>query len=158
SKEALIDELFSREFEARVLDAGHLAMSGLPGVLAIADRLQELASEDPHFLAAMFALSFEVVHHGTPLRSRLADWLTRLELAIAEGFAAGLRDGSVDPGVDPSDAARDVLAAGAGLAFLWTSRPELVDLDHELQRFRDRIHAAATHSHRNPTACEARPA
>jgi AcrR family transcriptional regulator len=136
SKEALLNTLFSVEYEQRLNPPADQATTGLQRLLAPFDRIEALFDEDPGFLESMFALSFEAVKRGSVLRPRITAWLEQVAGTFEDNVRAGIADGSVRPDVHIADAASDVLARGVGIAYGWIVLPQRYDLRAELDRTR----------------------
>lgn len=150
TKDALLDELMRTEFDQRIIGGIGDELTGLQRVLAILDRLDQLAKEDERFLRAMFILGFEAVRGSTAVRPRIIRWLASLEAAVFDAMGAGQNDGSVRADVQPSDAAHECLMYGIGVAYAWIVLPG-TDVHAELERFRTRIvtdYAAPTRKRR----------
>jgi len=138
TKDALLDELLRAEWEQRFLGGVVDGLTGLQRVLAYADQFGQLADEDEQFLRAMFVLSFEAARGSAVGRPRIVRFLEELEAAVADAMTAGQTDGSVRADVQPSDAARECMINGCGIAYVWVVLPG-ADLRTELARWRTRI-------------------
>jgi hypothetical protein len=95
-------------------------------VLGRIDALQLLVAENPRFVRALFVLSFEAVGPAIALQPRMAGWLERVEAGLVEALAAGQRDGSVSPDIEPPPVAREIVAMGIGIACRWVLMPNTV--------------------------------
>src|SRR5689334_16486 len=105
TKNALLDELMRTDFEQRILGGIDDGLTGLQRVLAILERLGELADDDERFLKAMFVLGFEAARGSEAVTPRIIRWLDVLETTVVAAMTHGQQDGSVRPDVQAGDAA-----------------------------------------------------
>lgn len=139
TKDALLDYILEREYEARIdVDPGPGA-TGFQRLIAPIEALQTFAEQDPQLLRAMLVLNFEAVHDPGILRQRIQQWLTRFQQTLADAVRAGQSDGSIAAGLVPGDVSRDILSAGIGYAYLWIVTPESLHLPTVLGQWRRRI-------------------
>ncbi len=138
TKDALLDEVMRTEFEQRILGDVDDDLTGMQQVLAIVDRMDQLADEDERFLRVMFILAFEAVRGSAALRPRIIRWLEAVEAGVAAAITTGQSDGSVRADVQASDAARECLIYGCGMGYTWIVLPG-IDIHAELARYRARI-------------------
>jgi len=104
--------------------------------LAHLDRLEQLATEDPELLRAMFVAAFEAVKSTSALRPRSLGQLIVGMQKVEAGLKKGISDGSVQPDVDVARAVNDISSAVYGIAYLWLVLSDGYDLKHELKCLR----------------------
>jgi AcrR family transcriptional regulator len=138
TKDALLDELMRTEFEQQILGGTDDGLTGLQRVLIILERLGQLADDDERFLKAMFVLGFEAARGSEVITPRIIRWLEVLETTVAAAMTQGQEDKSVRADVQASDAARECLMYGLGVAYAWIVLPG-TDFHAELERWRARI-------------------
>jgi AcrR family transcriptional regulator len=124
SKEALIEELLATDFQGWL----RLDVRGLPDalsrLLAMVQRLTDLAAEADQFVRAVFVLNFEAV--AVPaLQPAMRTWLSTVERTFAGHLRDGVADGSIRDDIDPESQARLLVAAAVGSSYAY-----LIDLEH----------------------------
>jgi AcrR family transcriptional regulator len=139
SKEALLGEIMSTDYEQWIGAEAIVDALGLEQVLARIDNLAELARTNPQFTRAMFVLQFEALGMGPAFRDKVTDWLHRLGDAVESAVLVGQKDGSVSGEVDPKTFADDLKSTLIGTAYLWALDPDGVDLDARLRRTRAQV-------------------
>jgi AcrR family transcriptional regulator len=139
SKDAILEAFFAHEYVQRMTpDAGPEAL-GLDEALAHFGRIQEVYSDAPDFLRAIFAMMFEAVKTTSPVRPILQEWLTRGVSKVETGLRRGIRDGSVRSDIDLVRAVNDISAGIFGVAFQWIALSDRYDLPRELTYLRARL-------------------
>lgn len=138
SKDAIVDELL-HEYVRRLNPDPDPDASGIQQVLAHFDRIQQIYTEDPDLLRAMFVATFEAAKTSSPLRHRVQAQLQGGAVKVEAGLRNGIADGSIRRDVDIEPAVRDITAAVFGIAFQWAVLPEAHELDEELRCVRARI-------------------
>lgn len=138
SKDAILDA-FQQTYVVRLNPDPDPDATGLQQVLAHFDRIQEIHAEDPGLMRAMFVSAFEAVKTTSPLREAVRAQLSGAAAKIEAGIRTGIRDGSIRSDIDVDAALQDITSSVFGIAFQWVVRPEAHDLDHELNRVRNRI-------------------
>lgn len=112
--------------------------TGLAQVLAHFDRIEDLHTQDPALLRAMFVATFEAAKSTSPLRENVRTQLEGGAVKVKVGLRNGIDDGSVRADVDIAPAVNDITAAVFGMAFQWVVVPGH-DLEQELHDTRQRI-------------------
>jgi AcrR family transcriptional regulator len=138
SKEAIL-EAFLHEYVKRLNPDPDPATTGMQQVLAHFDRIEEIYTEDPELLRAMFVATFEGVKTTSPLRHRVRAQLQSGAAKVETGLRNGIDDGSVRSDVEIDSAVKDITAAVFGIAFQWVVVSETHDLQGELDAVRSRI-------------------
>lgn len=112
--------------------------TGLAQVLAHFDRIEDLHTQDPALLRAMFVATFEAAKSTSPLRENVRTQLEGGAVKVKVGLRSGIDDGSIRADVDIAPAVNDITAAVFGMAFQWVVVPGH-DLEQELHDTRQRI-------------------
>jgi len=112
--------------------------TGLAQVLAHFDRIEDLHTQDPALLRAMFVATFEAAKSTSPLRENVRTQLEGGAVKVKVGLRNGIDDGSIRADVDIAPAVNDITAAVFGMAFQWVVVPGH-DLEQELHDTRQRI-------------------
>lgn len=141
SKEALLDEIMSNDYEQWIETNTVAEASGLEQVLGRIDNVQSLASSNPQFTRAMFIMQFEALGSATAFRERVTDWLHRLGDAVESAVRLGQQDGSIRQDIEPGCFADDLKSMIIGIAYLWALEPESVDLVSRLHHTRTQVQA-----------------
>lgn len=144
SKEALLDQIMSNDYEQWIGFETVAEASGLEQILGRIDNVASLAASNPQFTRAMFILQFEALGTAAAFRDRVTDWLHRLGDAIESAVRLGQQDGSVRQGVEPAHVADDLKSIIIGIAYLWALEPESVDLAARLGHVHDQTLALLT--------------
>jgi len=139
SKDAVLDAIFMREYKAQLSSDLDPEANGLQHALAHLDRLEQLATEDPELLRAMFVAAFEAVKSTSALRPRSLGQLVVGMQKVKAGLKKGISDGSVQPDVDVKRAVNDISSAVYGIAYLWLVLSDGYDLKNELKCLRARL-------------------
>ena len=139
SKDAVLDAIFMREYVAQLSPDLDPDANGLQHALAHLDRLEQLATEDPELLRAMFVAAFEAVKSTSALRPRSLGQLVVGMQKVKAGLKKGISDGSVQPDVDVKRAVNDISSAVYGIAYLWLVLSDGYDLKNELKCLRARL-------------------
>jgi AcrR family transcriptional regulator len=101
--------------------------SGLDAVLVIIDAIRAQAERDPRALRVLYALMFEALGPNTELRGHFVEFHRTMRADLTQLLRRGIRDGSVDRGVDPKAEAALVIAGLRGVAYQWALDPGDVD-------------------------------
>jgi AcrR family transcriptional regulator len=128
---ALVDRLTARFGPERLGDTVG-DRTGPAAVRHILEEIRDDAVRSPSDVRGFYALMFEAVKPVPELRDRLRDLNRVFRHMLAELVAAGVRDGSVSPQVDPVAMANLITATLRGAAYLWMLDPEDVDFAAEL--------------------------
>jgi AcrR family transcriptional regulator len=137
SKDAMLDALLE-EYVGRLNPDPDSQVDGLTQVLAHFDRIDDLHTQDPDLLRAMFVAAFEAVKSTSPLRANIRAQLEAAAAKVRTGLRNGTADGSIRPDVDIDRAVNDITASVFGIAFQWVVVPGH-DLERELHDTRARI-------------------
>lgn len=138
NKDAIL-EAFQQTYVVRLNPDPEPDATGLQQVLAHFDRIEEIHAQDPALMRAMFVSAFEAVKTTSPLRAAVRAQLSGAATKVEAGLRAGLRDGSIRPGVDVTQARQDITGSVFGVAYHWVVLPEQVDLADEMNSVRSRI-------------------
>jgi AcrR family transcriptional regulator len=139
SKDAILDAFLQDGYVQRLLPAPKPGATGMENAVAHFHRIEEMYAEDPNFLRAVFAMTFEAVKTTSPVRTLLQTWFERGVEAVEAGLRTGVADGSVRPDIDVERAVNDISAAAFGIAFHWIVLADRYDLGRELAYARARI-------------------
>lgn len=137
NKDAILTALLD-EYVQRLNPEPDPRTTGLAQVLAHFDRIEDLHTQDPDLLRAMFVATFEAAKTTSPLRDNVRNQLQNGAIKVRKGLRNGKKDGSIRPDVDVEPAVTDITAAVFGVAFLWVTLPGH-DLRRALQQTRARI-------------------
>jgi len=77
SKDAILDTLFSTEYEKKLSPDADPDSTGLQQALAHVDRITDLYAEDPDLLRAIFVLTFEAAKAKSQSHPYIRMWLKR---------------------------------------------------------------------------------
>lgn len=138
SKDAIL-EAFQQTYVTRLNPDPEPGDTGLQQVLAHFDRIEEIHSQDPALMRAMFVSAFEAVKTTSPLRAAVRTQLRGAAGKIDAGLRTGIEDGSIRPDIDVEIAQQDITGSVFGIAYHWVVLPEDLDLPNELNRVRRRI-------------------
>jgi AcrR family transcriptional regulator len=139
SKDAILDTLFTTEYEKKLSPTPDPESTGLEQALAHIDRITELHAEDPDLLRAIFMLTFEAGKTTSQARPHIQMWLNRAADAVGTGLRNGIADGSVRPDIDVDLAINDFGAAVLGAAYQWIMQAYPIDMTRELAYIRRRL-------------------
>jgi AcrR family transcriptional regulator len=139
SKDAILEAFLQDGYVQRLLPGPEPGATGMENAVAHLHRIEEMHAQDPDFLRAMFAMTFEAVKTTSPVRTVMQTWFERGVEAVEAGLRAGVADGSVRPDVDVDRAVNDISASIFGIAFHWIVMSERYDLARELDFARARI-------------------
>lgn len=137
TKDAILHALLD-EYVKRLNPDPDPKKDGLAQVLAHFDRIEDLHTQDPDLLRAMFVATFEAAKTTSPLRDNVRSQLEGGAVKVEIGLRNGLDDGSIRTDIDIDSAVNDITAAVFGMAFQWVVVPGH-DLDRELHQTRARI-------------------
>lgn len=137
TKDAILHALLD-EYVKRLNPDPDPKKDGLAQVLAHFDRIEDLHTQDPDLLRAMFVATFEAAKTTSPLRDNVRSQLEGGAVKVEIGLRNGLDDGSIHTDIDIDSAVNDITAAVFGMAFQWVVVPGH-DLDRELHQTRARI-------------------
>ncbi|HKA04722.1 MAG TPA: TetR/AcrR family transcriptional regulator [Acidimicrobiales bacterium] len=96
---------------------------GADGVLILIDAIRVQARRDPRALKTLYALMFEALGPNEALRRRFVEFHRTMRSDVAKLVRRGIRDGSVDPRLDPAEEAVLVVAGLRGIAYQWRLDP-----------------------------------
>ncbi len=137
TKDAILHALLD-EYVKRLNPDPDPKKDGLAQVLAHFDRIEDLHTQDPDLLRAMFVATFEAAKTTSPLRDNVRTQLEGGAVKVEIGLRNGIDDGSIRTDIDIDSAVNDITAAVFGMAFQWVVVPGH-DLDRELHQTRARI-------------------
>ena len=137
TKDAILHALLD-EYVKRLNPDPDPEKDGLAQVLAHFDRIEDLHTQDPDLLRAMFVATFEAAKTTSPLRDNVRTQLEGGAVKVEIGLRNGIDDGSIRTDIDIDSAVNDITAAVFGMAFQWVVVPGH-DLDRELHQTRARI-------------------
>lgn len=137
TKDAILHALLD-EYVKRLNPDPDPEKDGLAQVLAHFDRIEDLHTQDPDLLRAMFVATFEAAKTTSPLRDNVRSQLEGGAVKVEIGLRNGIDDGSIRTDIDIDSAVNDITAAVFGMAFQWVVVPGH-DLDRELHQTRARI-------------------
>jgi AcrR family transcriptional regulator len=100
---------------------------GADGVLILIDAIRVQAERDPRALRTLYALMFEALGPNLALRRHFVDFHRTMRSDLAKLVRRGIRDGSVEPGLDPTEEAVLVVAGLRGIAYQWRLDPDGFD-------------------------------
>jgi AcrR family transcriptional regulator len=139
SKDAILDTLFSTEYEKKLSPVSDPDSTGLQQALAHVDRITQLHAEDPDQLRAIFVLTFEAAKTTSQAHPYIRMWLKRAADTVGDGLRNGLADGSVRPDIDIDRAINDFGAAVLGTAYQWIMQAYPIDMAAEMTYVRARL-------------------
>ncbi|QVI27225.1 helix-turn-helix transcriptional regulator [Mycolicibacterium neoaurum] len=134
SKEALLDELLTLDYEDRLMPRPIEGVSGMEQLQTLFRRISEVYTEEPQFLEALFVLGFEATKRGTSVTARMASWINQVADLVEGAVRRGVQDGSFEPGIDIDDAVADIISTIMGVAYGWLVLPDRFDLPRQLDR------------------------
>ena len=137
TKDAILHALLD-EYVKRLNPDPDPGTNGLAQVLAHFDRIEDLHTQDPDLLRAMFVATFEAAKTTSPLRENVRTQLEGGAAKVQVGLRNGMQDGSIRSDIDIEPAVHDITAAVFGMAFQWVVVPGH-DLERELHQTRARI-------------------
>jgi AcrR family transcriptional regulator len=123
---ALVDRI-TRAWSHRNLLPRTVGQPGADGVLILIDAIRVQAERDPRALRTLYALMFEALGPNLALRRHFVEFHRTMRLDVAKLVRRGLRDGSVERGVDPTEEAVLVVAGLRGIAYQWRLDPDRFD-------------------------------
>jgi AcrR family transcriptional regulator len=139
SKDAILDKLFTTEYEKKLSPVADPGSTGLQQALAHVDRITELHADDPDLLRAIFVLTFEAAKPTSQAHPYIRIWLKRAADTVGAGLRAGIADRSVRRDIDIDLAINDFGAAVLGTAYQWIMGAYPYDMAAELAYVRDRL-------------------
>ena len=104
-------------------------------------RLVDLAADDvgrPHMIELFTTLSAEATDRDHPAHAFFTDRYRRTVDEIAQAYQAAREEGALRTGIEPDDAARELIALMDGLQVQWLYDPDRVDLVALLRGHLDR--------------------
>lgn len=141
SKEALLESLVSREFQARLLPPARVRRkaNGLGRVLAQLDDLLAAVEREPDIMRALIVLAFEATGPIAGVRPWMRRLIDGFEAEMIEHLKSGQRDGSIRPGVDAAYEAQHYVSYGIGLCYRWVLYGESFDFPAAIRAWRARL-------------------
>ncbi len=139
SKDAILDKLFTTEYEKKLSPVAAPGSTGMAQALAHFDRITDLHAEDPDLLRAIFVLTFEAAKPTSGAHPYIRIWLKRAADTVGAGLRTGITDGSVRRDIDVDRAVNDFGAAVLGTAYQWIMGAYPYDIAAELTYVRDRL-------------------
>jgi AcrR family transcriptional regulator len=139
SKDAILDTLFSTEYEKKLSPVADPGSTGLEQALAHVDRITELHAEDPDLCRAIFVLTFEAAKTTSQAHPYIRMWLKRAADTVGDGLRSGIADGSVRRDIDVDRALNDFGAAVLGTAYQWIMAAYPIDMAVEMAYVRSRL-------------------
>jgi len=139
SKDAILDALFSTEYEKKLTPVADPGSTGLQQALAHVDRITELHADDPDLCRAIFVLTFEAAKTTSQAHPYIRMWLKRAADTVGEGLRNGIADGSVRPDIDIDRALNDFGAGVLGTAYQWVMQAYSIDMATEMKYVRARL-------------------
>jgi AcrR family transcriptional regulator len=139
SKDAILDTLFSTEYEKKLSPVADPGSTGLAQALAHVDRITDLYAEDPDLLRAIFVLTFEAGKATSQAHPYIRMWLKRAADTVGGGLRDGITDGSVRSDIDVDRAINDFGASVLGTAYQWTMQAYPIDMAEEMAYVRARL-------------------
>ena len=139
SKDAILDTLFSTEYEKKLSPVADPGSTGLAQALAHVDRITDLYSDDPDLLRAIFVLTFEAAKSTSQAHPYIRMWLKRAADTVGAGLRNGITDGSVRSDIDVERAINDFGAAVLGTAYQWIMAAYPIDMAAEMAYVRARL-------------------
>ena len=139
SKDAILNKLFTTEYEKKLSPVADPDTTGLQQALAHVDRITVLHTEDPDLLRAIFVLTFEAAQTTSQAHPYIRMWLKRAADTVGAGIRVGIDDGSVRRDIDIDRAINDFGAAVLGTAYQWIMGAYPYDMAAELAYVRARL-------------------
>ncbi len=139
SKDAILDTLFTTEYEKKLSPVADPDSTGLQQALAHVDRIAQLHADDPDLLRAIFVLTFEAAKTTSQPHPYIRMWLKRAADTVGGGLRNGVADGSVRPDVDIDLAINDFGGAVLGAAYQWIMQAYPIDMAAEMNYIRTRL-------------------
>lgn len=120
---AVIETMMVGYWRRSEMRAGVGRAVGLEYVHRLCDALRESARRDPASQRAMLALTFEGVKPGSVFHDRIQTLLRDQRRTIEIRLQRGIEARSVNPDVDPAEAAAVIMSGLRGAAFHWLLDP-----------------------------------
>lgn len=139
SKDAILDTLFSTEYEKKLSPVADPGSTGLQQALAHVDRITELHADDPDLCRAIFVLTFEASKPTSQAHPYIRMWLHRAADTVGAGLRNGIADGSVREDIDVDRAINDFGGAVLGTAYQWVMQAYPIDMATEMAYVRARL-------------------
>jgi AcrR family transcriptional regulator len=139
SKDAILDTLFSTEYEKKLSPVADPDSTGLAQALAHVDRITDLYTGDPDLCRAIFVLTFEAAKTTSQAHPYIRMWLKRAADTVGDGLRTGIADGSVRSDIDVDRAVNDFGAAVLGTAYQWIMQAYPIDMAAEMAYTRARL-------------------
>jgi hypothetical protein len=139
SKDAILDKLFTTEYEKKLSPVPDPDSSGLQQALAHVDRITQLHADDPDLLRAIFVLTFEAAKAKSQAHPYIRVWLKRAADTVGDGLRTGIADGSVRRDIDIDRAINDFGASVLGAAYQWVMQAYPIDMADEMAGVRTRL-------------------
>jgi AcrR family transcriptional regulator len=98
--------------------------SGLDALTAAADAHRRFCVEAPDHVRAFYILWFESIGPGSEYRDVIAAIHERRQRDVMAWIRGGIRDGTINPGVDPEAVAAQFSASITGIVYQWLLSPE----------------------------------
>jgi AcrR family transcriptional regulator len=140
--DALVDHIVTRWNFTRVAPRTE-GKSGLAGLVIMLESIRDAYVKSPESLSVLYALIFEGLGPAIELRERLATLHANERRNLAGVISRGIKDGSIDPRLDPDLEAQLILATLRGIGYEWRLDPESFDpvscLDHLITTTRKRL-------------------
>jgi AcrR family transcriptional regulator len=139
SKDALLEALFSEQWEARLLPELDESRSGIERILGQVDQLITTIDVERDLFRAFVVLGFEMPSQAETGKPWFRRWVERYYARMTENFVAGERDGTIRAGIDHRLEAERFVAHGMGLCFLWSLDWDGYDMAGALKRWRNEL-------------------
>jgi AcrR family transcriptional regulator len=138
SKQGLLDSILHSVYDPWLFPADDEGLDGLTQINAHLSRLEKVGDEQPEFMRFFLVLSFECVTAARELKPWMQSFLARYTSALESMLRRGQADGSVNPAIDPSAEAQNIVSDGIGLAYIGLIASDNADF---VSRMRERRHA-----------------
>lgn len=136
--EALVDEIVVR-WDVETVEPELQGLNGREALRVLLTAIKTSYEKHPRSLGVLYALIFEAVGPVPELRDRFVALNDNLRARIAEYIERGVKDGSINPGIDAGQQAAVIVAQLRGVGYLWKLDPDGIDSSAVLTLFIDQV-------------------
>jgi len=115
-------------WEAQVLRPAVAGLVGVDALVVIVEAIRDSVRRAPREMRSLYSLMFEALKPVPVLRDRMTELHRKFTLDLARHVQRGIEQGVVSVDADPDGAARLMVGALRGSAYLWLLDPERFDL------------------------------
>jgi len=139
SKQGLLDSILHSVYDPWLLAPPDDGADGLRQVDAQLGRLEQVGADHPELMRFFLVLSFECVTAARELKPWIQSFLTQYTGSLESMLRRGQQDGSVDPTIDTSAEAMNIVSDGIGLAYIGLIASDNADFVARMQRRRQAL-------------------